>query len=199
MKPLDYEISDVLQLTAGKKLFVGDNEIVYTRRSFRGTKQTIIPIKELTGFRYGVEWIHGLKFVIGRSYVFWFKSANTTIRVSITSLYRMNFNDQWEKYQSVYKKVWNSIAGRMVEYNLDKINKGEAVILNEVEIKRTGISYVRSGKSVFLFLTEISLKIYQTYFVIHDKKDSSLSYISFSYKEDWNSLVLQETLLHLLN
>ncbi len=199
MKTLDNEISDVLQLAPGKKLIISHDEIVYTRRSFRGTKQSVMPLKELVGFKYGVEWIHGFKFVIGRTYVFWFKSADKTIRVSLTSLYRMNFKDRWEKYEAIFKKVWNIIAGRMVEYFLDKIKKGEPVTLNEVEIKSSGVSYMRSGKSHSVALTDVGIRVYETYFVIHDKKDPTDSYISFSYKDDWNSLVLQETLLHFLN
>ena len=108
-----------------KKLIVTDEEIILKQGE---NKTQIIKKSDLKSVRYGIEFISGYKFYIGREYIFYFKANNgESIKVNFKSFYRHKLEEKHQLYNEIINTMWDLHLYDLADFYLHRILNGEVV------------------------------------------------------------------------
>jgi len=198
MEPLDHSAGQVIHISGKKSLLITNNEIQYRYKKWGKSNEQIIPISEITGTRYGVEWLHGLKMIIGRRYIYRIKTDKKEVVISFISLYRIKLDMLTLKYTEIFEKLWECYWVHIVSGYLEELKAGKTISLMDISIGPRQVIYKKSGKTMQVPLSDLGLKKYETYMAICDNKDPMHTYLAFTYKDDWNTMVLAVVIDNLL-
>jgi len=150
---------------------------------------------DIIAFRYGVTWMRGYRFVIGRQYWIETKSRQHGVtKIKLKSIYGIK--------REVYGKIWSEIINQLWTYyfapvlaeQIESYNKLEVFEFAGIKFLYEGISWDTKNK---LLWDEIALSNYKTYFMVHHVQNPK-QHKSFTFAIDWNALVLQYLLKHVV-
>ena len=146
--------------------------------------------ENITGFRYGVNWLRGYAFTIGRQYIIQVMDAEkNVISIKLNSFYKIR--------SAAYLKAWSNIINQLwYNYFVNNLNFYYDLYSIKQDFELSGVVFRPSGiewDNISLPWNEIALSNYVTYFMIHHKTDLKKTK-SRNFKNDWNALVLQELL-----
>ncbi|MBS1500830.1 MAG: hypothetical protein JST32_02125 [Bacteroidetes bacterium] len=188
-KPVIVEIPGFIQNKVVKKVaFTLDGLTIEKPLSF--DPPVFIPAKDIAAFRYGVKWISGYQFTIGRVYVIEIKDINDRVfSIKLNSYYRIK--------SKIYHKIWLDLLDHLWKsYWVEKLNHYYSLYKNKQVFELAGVifeSFGISWSNGSLSWDEIALSNYQTYFMIHHRDDVRKNY-SRNFMNDWNALLLQALL-----
>lgn len=150
---------------------------------------------ELAAFRYGMKFITGYAFTVGRHY---FIEIKTEHQKSIV----IKFSSYYGFRKKVYRKAWRDIVTNLWNYyfvhhylsHYYRHKNGENFEFFGMAFHESGISW--DNKNLLPY-TEIGLSNYVTYFMVYNKQNKSLQK-SYNFMHDWNALALQSLLKTLM-
>jgi len=150
---------------------------------------------EIAGYRYGIKWIRGYKFYIGRNYkIFIRNTENRVIQIDFLSLYGIKKKEFNKLYVDILDAIWKMQFQRIAKNFLDKFNSGQSIEILKVIISREGIyipvSNLFKEQLKVIPWEKVGTSNYRTYFNIHSKEDKAGVHKNFNYLEDWNTAVL---------
>ncbi len=165
-------------------------------RDFIDCNGICIEKNDIAECRYGIRWLEGLKFTIGREYQIFIKSKNSQIvKISFKTFYGINKKELWEKYATILNKIWSYYFSEITDEYLDKFNTGQAVTIAGVKISSDNVVIKSTAgfneKDVAIDWADLGAKDYVTYFALYSLADSANVNCGFKYKDVWNTWVLQ--------
>lgn len=155
-------------------------------------------------YRFGLRWISGYQFIVGREYQIFIKdNTDQVLKIHFKSFYGI---------RKIYSHKLNSaILGNLWKYYFQDIaNNLVEQFWNDIEFTLLGVTFTNQSlkiKKAGLFKEEVleipwskvCTKDYRTYFVIYSDDDPAKENKSFSYMDDWNTDILYSVTITILN
>jgi uncharacterized protein (DUF433 family) len=159
-------------------------------------KDTRINKADLCECRFGIRWLVGLEFTIGRDHQVFIKSkTEQIIKISFKTFYGINKNELWGKYTTILDKIWNYYFSEITNEYLEKFYSGQTILIAGVKISPDNVVIKSTAgfkeKEVAINWDDLGAKDYETYFALYSKADSANINCGFKYKDIWNAWVLQ--------
>jgi hypothetical protein len=186
-----------------RQLIIGSTGIKFEDGKTRGGKFTVLPKSTIAEFKYGIDWISGLEFTIGREYLILIKTNdNKEIKIGIKSLYGWNRNKNYNLFEGILDSIWNNYFQDITTGFIDKFYANQPFTLAQVGFDQKKLTIKKAGiiteKETIINWDNVKVTDYQTYYVIHSKEDSAFINRSYNYLDDWNVTVLRKVLSLLL-
>lgn len=146
-------------------------------------------------YRFGIKWIRGYKFIIGRKYQLFIRNnTGETVKISFGSYYGINKIPLFNQYIEILNQLWRSYFDGLVDQYLELFNQQVPFTLAGVEFEESGIkititNFAKEVKNPLPW-HDVGTRDYQTYFAIFSKQSPSIINKSYSYLNDWNTRVL---------
>ncbi len=155
-------------------------------------------------YRFGVRWISGYKFTIGREYqIFIRDSAGQILKIHFKSFYGIKKIECHNLYSKILSNFWkyyfHDIANNYIQqfWNNVEFTICGVVFCNEsLKIKKFGVF---KEVEIEIPWDKVRTKDYQTYFVIHSADNPAKENKSFSYLDDWNTDILHSVTKTIVN
>jgi hypothetical protein len=143
---------------------------------------------EITACRYGVKWIRGYQFVIGRIYVVEVQSSDKRIiKIRLKSLYGVNKGILHQKFVTIVQALADKYFEDIARSYLEKFNRNEPIKVEDVCFNAEGISWNKNMQ--IINWDDVGTKAYRTYYSIFSKSNPSI-YKAFEFLSDWNTGVV---------
>lgn len=171
-----------------RQLIFSDEGIRFEESDLKGAPLKLIHKKSINGFRYGVKWIRGFEFVIGRIYCIDIMADNkTALKIRLKSLYGVRKILLSEKYSQIIRLLFDYFFEDILKQYAKNIDNGETISLLGTAISQKGL-HLSSG-SPFISWENLGTGAYTTYYALFSKIDSG-NYKTFDYLTDWNTALL---------
>lgn len=156
---------------------------------------TIIEKSNMESFRFGVDWIRGLYFIIGRKYRIEVRDhTGKVIKIKLRSVYGIRRKKLATKYKKIYDALHNAYFNDLGLHYVSLVNNSLSFTLAGVTLTPDGIEDPKLGT---LHWNSIGLRAYTTYFAIFDKSKPD-NYHTFDYGIEWNGVLLYSVLTYIL-
>ncbi|GAA4212417.1 hypothetical protein GCM10022289_43300 [Pedobacter jeongneungensis] len=177
-------------------------ELLFTPQfiSFGNQKLSVSTISDLSQgeplqYRFGIEWIRGFEFTVGRKYQLFIKNGDgETIKISFGSYYGINKISLFNQYIEILNQLWRSYFDGLVDQYLELFKQKIPFTLANVKFDEFGIkiksaSFIKEEEKSLPW-DDVGTKDYQTYFAIFSKQAPSLINKGYSYLDNWNTRIL---------
>ncbi|AXY78130.1 hypothetical protein D3H65_30865 [Paraflavitalea soli] len=143
--------------------------------------------EDITAFRYGVKWIKGYSFVIGRIYCVDIKSSSgEVIKIRLKSIYGVNRTRLHEKYAILINALYDTYFDGITGHYLQQFSES-------VDFQLLGIAFRQDGilldKNRLIKWEDLGTRSYSTYYTVFSKSDPNI-YKAFEYLNDWNTGII---------
>jgi len=165
---------------------------------------TIFQKEEIGEYCYGINWIRGFEFTIGREYVILIRnSSRQTMKIGFKALYGRRKKEYHKLSNDILNTLWDFFFSPITNEHYDKFKKGADVAIGRATLTKEAIivdegGLIKSEKKVIPW-DNMEIKSYQTYFAIFSMIEPSKTYATFSYLKDWNTLVLHSIVKFILD
>lgn len=171
-----------------RQLTITSEFIEYDDTDRVSEKPTRLLNSDIVAFRYGIKWIRGYQFIIGRIYCIDIKAKEDKImKLRLKSLYGINKKRLTAKYLNIIDALFENAFDKVSEQYMEKF-------ANSMEFEILGITFKPSGvyfkeKNVSIEWTDVGTKFYTTYYAIFSKSRPDI-YKTFEFLTDWNTAVI---------
>ncbi|MDD2798562.1 MAG: hypothetical protein PHV20_08225 [Bacteroidales bacterium] len=146
--------------------------------------------KEIEGFRFGVSWIRGVDFTIGRLFCIDIRdSKNRIIKIRLRSIYSINKKTLSEKFTDIVDKLYEYYFEDIISYQIENILKGETLQIEGFAFSNSGVCWDISKKNIFVKWEDLRLREYTYYFALFSDENHN-NYKAQTYLTDWNAAVI---------
>ncbi len=160
------------------KLLSGNNSIIEIHKN------------EIKSLRFGIQWVEGLRFIIGRIFTIDIKSSsNQIIKIRLRSIYGINRIALHLKNNEIVNELYNFYFDDLVEEYLKKIENGCEVGIATILFNKEGVYLNRKKRHNIIKWKDLDTSSYTHYYVLSSKKDKSLNK-SFTYLTDWDAVLV---------
>lgn len=190
-----------------RKLLFNSDYLEFEDKIVGEDKPTRINKTDIKEFRYGIVWIRGLKFYIGRQYQIYIKADNgSELKIDFLAYYKINNKELGNKFNDIINDVFEFYFEDLVIDYLQKFNDGETIDVCGVLLSKASV--ILSYKNLFKSYTkeirwdDLKTKKYQTYYAIYSSSNAADMNKSYKYLDDYNAFVLQcvlETIIRNMN
>ncbi|PKP22676.1 MAG: hypothetical protein CVU05_02875 [Bacteroidetes bacterium HGW-Bacteroidetes-21] len=185
---------DRIEIKYKTNFFSKESKIVFSENELRlycNNKLMIqIDKEEIIAFRYGVSWIRGIDFYIGRVYCIDISNGNSkVIKIRLRSLYGIHKLVLNKKFNDFLDKLYEFYFDENISNYIEKINSGEAVTISGVIFKKEGVNLDVKKADGFIEWTDLYSRVYTYYYTLSSKKKPDY-YKAFTYLKDWNAVIL---------
>lgn len=159
--------------------------------------------KNILAYRFGVRWIKGIEFTIGREYQIFIKNKNEDILpIKFKTYYGYKNKELTKTYLNILDKIWFTYFDDLADYFLKKFEDHEEFTIGDVHFNKTGLQINISG----LFSTQkttidwnhVKTHDYRTYFSVYSSQNPDKINRGYSYLEDWNTNLLYSVIRTIL-
>lgn len=158
----------------------------------------------ISEYRFGLRWISGYKFTIGREYQIFIKdNTGQVLKIHFKSFYGIRKIDCHNLYSGILGSLWKyyfqDIANNFVEQfwnNIEFTICGVTFFNENLKINKNGIL---TNDLLEITWDKVRTRDYQTYFVIYSADDPAKENKSFSYMDDWNTDILHSVTRTIVN
>jgi hypothetical protein len=145
-------------------------------------------LNEIEAFRYGIKWISGYQFTIGRVYCVDIKSGSGQVMsIRLRSLYGINKNAVSDKYVLIVQALSDYYFNDLCRNLMTKVEAGGEWHHPKIIVTKDGI--VLRKLNTLLPWKDIGTRLYSTYYAIYSKLKPEV-YESFEFLNDWNSSIV---------
>jgi hypothetical protein len=188
---------------AWRNLIITKDYILFEDKDLANDSHTQFNKSEITAYRYGVKWIRGAKFTIGRDYQIYIQNIEgKIIKINIKSFYGINKINNYKNYVDITDSLWNLIFKDIANDFLAKHKNGESFSIGKVKFT---VDHVIIQKSALLKTKEFSIpwdklqiKDYRTYLAIFSTENTSEINQCYHYKDDWNTTIIYSVVYSIL-
>jgi hypothetical protein len=186
-----------------RTLHLHSDYIEFDDQSLRDEKPTRLLKEELKDYRFGIVWLHGLKFCIGRQYTILMRTINDReLKISFQTYYGIKKEILNEKYLGIVNTIINLYFADIVDELLKKFTSGESIVICGVELNKEAVILEHKGlfrnSSILIPWDDVKTRIYQTYYAICSSKNPADINKSYNYLEDYNAWTLRIVMEHIL-
>ena len=193
---------EIVEIKYKTNFFSTERTIVFSDESieFYSEQNLLIRFKkeEIKDFRFGVKWITGIEFTIGRVYSVDIRNnKNEIIKVRLRSLYGINRNRLFKKYSGIINNIYEHAFDEYVRKSCQEIENGKTVTVSDIVFNSEGICIDPKKKNSLIKWDDLVVNKYTYYFTLASRKQPDF-YKAFTFLTDWNSPVvfsISETIL----
>jgi hypothetical protein len=176
-------------------LTVHSDYLAFDNKDLVSAEPTSIEKSNIESFRFGIDWIRGLYFIIGRTYRIEVNDhEGNTIKIRLRSIYGIRRKKLGAKYKKIYDALHNAYFNDLGLHYVRLVHDSLPFTLAGVILTPEGVVDAKIG---ILSWNSIGLKAYATYFVIYDKSEPK-NYHAFDYGIEWNAVLLYSVLIFIL-
>ncbi|WP_172336719.1 hypothetical protein [Mucilaginibacter sp. SG564] len=155
-----------------------------------------IPAATIAGFRYGVSWVRGYAFTIGRQYFIEIQTdQQKVISIKLGSYYSIRKKLYDQLWSEIIHQLWRYYFVNQYNYYYDLYKINQAFELCGIYFHPNGIGWDALN---ILQWNEVGISSYYNYFMIYNRKNKK-QYKSRSFAKDWNAVVLQAVLKEIVD
>ncbi|WP_183560244.1 hypothetical protein [Mucilaginibacter sp. SP1R1] len=184
------EIPALLSNKVSKKITFKPDGVIIEKPLSRAAAN-IIKAENITGFRYGVSWINGYTFTIGRQYFIDILDDQQKVTcIKLGSYYGIRKKIYGELWSETIHQLWCNYFVNQYNYYYDLYNIHQTFELCGIRFHFEGIGWDVQNT---LKWDEIAISSYYSYFMIYNSNNKKQNK-SRSFANDWNAVVLQALL-----
>lgn len=179
-----------------RQLKIDENCIEFDDRDLKTASPTVFLKNDIAGVRYGVEWIHGYRFIIGRTYcVDVLDNNNTIIKIRLKSVYGVRKEKLFEKYSKIVNVLHDNFIIDISITRLRQFAKGNDLFIAGIRISQTGV--ILKDKSDLITWLNTGIKKYSNYFAVHSISNPE-RHKTIDYLTEWEAGILYYVLYHII-
>lgn len=145
---------------------------------------------EINKVRFGLKWVRGFEFVIGRVYCIDISNgADKMIQIRLKSFYGRNKLEMSEKYNGIINHIYKFCLDEKVLGYVKKINHGEEVKIAEMIFNEQGVSLNEKNRDDLTPWENLNARAYSSYYALADKNQAN-KHKSLYYLTDWNAALV---------
>lgn len=187
-----------------RELIIHPNFISFENKDLISDCFTRFNKNDLSAFRFGIEWIKGAVFTIGRNYqIFIRDKSDEVLKINFQSIYGINKADCNQVFSTITDTLWKYYFDAMANDLIDKFLDGQEFAIGDVYITKRHlvikVSGVLKGDRKEISWKQLKTKSYSTYFALYSKEDPSRVNRGYSYLGDWNTAILQKVVSEILS
>ena len=142
--------------------------------------------EDIKGCRFGVRWIRGVEFYIGRLYCIDLKNGDDKmIKIRLRSVYGINKSMLHKKYGKILNLLYDYYFDEKISNYINQIENGTDVEMGGVIFKKEGVCLKLKNTSDFIKWGDLNTRAYSYYYTLSSKEKPDL-YKVFTYLTDWN-------------
>lgn len=169
-----------------RSLILDDNFIKFENKDQKNDLFTIIKKEDIAGIRYGIHFIRGLKFYIGREYLIFIQNiSGRELKINFNLFYRRKLTEKHQLYCDIIDELWEKFINEIVHNYLLKYRNNEKINISGIEIDEDRI---RFNKTEILF-EDLELKQYHHHFMIFSRDDNYKNRMLY-YLKDKDAVIL---------
>lgn len=178
-----------------RKLIINTDYIEYEDNDLFNGSNTKFNKDEIASFRYGISWINGYKFTIGRIYCIEIKNnTSEVIKLKLKSIYGIRKKELHQKYASIVNSLIDFQFMDIAKTFINEFRKGNEFNLVSIRILNEGIQL--KSKKIILW-EDLQTKQYYNKYSLSSKTNKNI-YTLFEYTTDWNTAVLYSVIEQIL-
>lgn len=180
--------------TRKRSLIIDENFIKFENKDHIDDLFTIINKEDIAGIRYGIHFIDGYKFTIGREYqIFIRNKSNKELKIFFKLFYRRKLDEKRKLYSDIINELWKKVINDIAVNYLEKFNHNEEFSIAGIKILKDRIQF---DKKQILF-EDLELKKYYHHFMIFSKKDNYKNKMLY-YLKDKDAVILLGVLTNII-
>jgi hypothetical protein len=177
------------------QLTVHPDYLAFDNKDLISAEPTSIEKANIESFRFGIDWIRGLYFIIGRTYRIEVRDhEGNTIKIRLRSIYGVRRKMLGTKYKKIYDALHNAYFNDLGLHYVRLVHDSLPFTLADVIITPEGVVDPKIGA---LSWNSIGLRAYATYFAIYNESEPQ-NYHVFDYGIEWNAVLLYSVLTFIL-
>lgn len=181
------EIPALIQNKIVKRIVFSDEGLTIESKSYFG-ETVFIRKEDITSFRYGVKFLRGYKFIIGRQYLIEIKDIeNSVFKIKLNTCYGIKRDIYVDLWSKIINNLWHNCFINIFNYHINLYNLNDEFEFAGIKFHKDGISWDDKNK---LLWNEIALSNYRTYFMIHHI-DNPKQHKGANFLNNWNAFILQ--------
>jgi hypothetical protein len=175
-------------LDRDRQLTITNEYIEFDDKDLPSEKPIRFLNSEIAAFRYGIKWIRGYQFVIGRIYCVDIKSTDArVIKLRLKSLYGINKKKITAKYSNIVNALYNNIFDNISRNYLNQFASSKEFEILGITFKTSGVYF--NDKKVLIEWQDVGTRSYTTYYAVFSRSNPSL-YKTFEFLTHWNTGIL---------
>jgi len=172
--------------TRKRSLLISENFIKFENKDLKDNSFTTFNKEDIAGIRYGIHFIKGLEFYIGREYqIFIRNKENKELKVFFKLFYARKLNEKHQLYCDIVDELWKNFFGEISHNYFEKFKNNEAFNIANVHIFGNKITF---DKQEILF-EDLGIKRYNHHFIIYSKEDHYKNKMLY-YLKDKDAVIL---------
>lgn len=179
---------------SSKLILSADALVFQPNRSFN--KGIIrIPKEDIQDFRYGVRWLKGLEFTIGREYQLFIRTKdNQEFSIRSKTYYGYKRNHLHRQFYDMVNHIWSNYFWKITENYLNMYSQGKDFRVCDVLISSDGIN-IESGGSfkrnrTFIKWENVGFRAYHSSYSLFSKENPADINRGYYHLKDWNVAIL---------
>lgn len=186
-----------------RELCINPEFLKFEDKDHKENLYTFLKSEDIIAYRYGIKWIKGLKFIIGREYQIFIKSReNKILKINFKSFYGKNKEANHQNFNEILTALWQNYFGSIASSLIQKHRNNEPFSIEKINFDKEGITIQNNSllntKNILIPWSEVRTKDYYNYFAIYSIKDSSSINQCYYYKDDWNTTIIYSVLKTIL-
>ncbi|OBW42654.1 hypothetical protein AB670_00959 [Chryseobacterium sp. MOF25P] len=176
--------------TRKRQLTIDEYFLKFENKDHNEDLFTIISKNEIIGIRYGIHFIKGLEFYIGREYQIFIKTkSGKELKIFFKLFYRRKLNEKHQLFFDIVNELWNQYFDEILNNYIQQFSNSEEFNLCGVVFKDTCIQFDKKEISYH----DLAIKKYSHYFMIYSEENQYKNKMLY-YLKDNNAVILIELL-----
>lgn len=153
----------------------------------KSTQPIRIEKNSIIGIKYGIHFIKGLEFYIGRDYQIIFVLKNKKeVKINFKTFYRYKLNEKHQLYQEIIDEIWDFCVNDLVMDFYNQFNNNQSFTICDLKFQNKQILLNKK----WLMMNKIEIKSYQDKLIIYEIENPNNSSNLLYYLKDVNAVVL---------
>lgn len=189
------EFTIVRGLFDGRKrsLILDENFIKFENKDRKDDLFTVINKDDIAGIRYGIHFIKGLEFYIGREYqIFITTQSKKELKVNFKLFYRRKLKKKHEMFCEIVNQLWRYYLDDILNHYIQLFNSKQNFMLGGIYFDNSSIHFDRKQ----IPYAHLAIKEYQHYTVIYSLEDNYINKMLYFLKD--HNAVLVSSLINLI-
>jgi hypothetical protein len=141
MEEIHFSIKRGLLDNRERKLIINPESIKFENKDSKSDTYTQFNKDSIVEYRYGIKWIEGIYFTIGREYqIFIRNKENHILKINFKSFYGINKKEYHNKYAEIVDTLWQLYFSDISRFYLDKFHKEEDFAINNVIFTKNNLT-----------------------------------------------------------
>ncbi|MCX8532518.1 hypothetical protein [Chryseobacterium luquanense] len=180
--------------TRKRQLIIDEEFLKFENKDHTDDLFTIIPKNEIAGIRYGIHFIRGFEFYVGREYQIFIKTnLGKELKISFKLFYGRKLDKKHQLFCDIIDELWNCYFDDILNKYIRQYNNNEEFNLGGILFRDTCIEFDNKEISY----SDLGIKKYNHYLIIYSKEDQYKNKMLYFLKDE--NAVLISSLISLIS